>query len=89
MSKTVLAQYPQAPGGYTVSVDCNYPFAPPIPGKDVIGREVKEAVENFMEEMRRDLGVTTLSIAFTNIACMWDDTLVLASQTARPRRIRA
>ena len=53
--KAVLEQYSQAPGGYTVLVDCNYPFDPPIPPKEVTRREVKEAVDKFMEEMRRDL----------------------------------
>ena len=53
--KKTLAESGPPPEGYTVSVDCNYPFDPPIPEKDVIGREVNEAVEKFIEEMRRDL----------------------------------
>ncbi len=51
----LLEPYSQAPNGYTVFVDCNYRFDPPIPKRDVIGREVKAAVEEFKERMRRDL----------------------------------
>ncbi len=51
----LLEPYLPAPNGYTVFVDCNYPCDPPIPKKDVIGREVKAAVEKFKEEMRRGL----------------------------------
>ncbi len=53
--KKVLKQYTQAPGGYTVSVDCNYPFDPPPPTKKVVEKQVRDAVMTFHKNIQGDL----------------------------------
>ena len=48
----VLEEFGEPPGGYTVTVNCDFPYdAKRLPAKDVVRVKVREAVNDYVKEM--------------------------------------
>ena len=50
--RRVLEEFGEPPGGYTVTVNCDFPYdAKRLPAKDVVRDKVREAVNDYAKEM--------------------------------------
>ena len=62
--KRVFEEYDKPPKGYTIHVNLDFPFEPPTPGKEVVEREVGQALDEVVEEICNspDSGITSQSM---------------------------